>query len=44
MNVWEPPKISPVSWEPVVCRTAPVAVELCCGMGAIGIGLRVCHS
>ena len=40
MNVWEPPKIYSVSWEPVVGRTAPVAVELCCGMGAIGIGLR----
>ena len=40
MNIWEPPKISPTSWEPVVCKTAPVAVELCCGMGAIGIGLR----
>ena len=40
MKSWEPPKISPVSWRPVVRRTAPAAVELCCGMGAIGIGLR----
>ena len=40
MNVWEPPKISPVSWESLVSKNAPAAVELCCGMGGIGIGLR----
>ena len=27
-------------WKPAIHATAPVAVELCCGMGAIGVGLR----
>lgn len=40
MTGWEPPAIHVASWKPKVGRSAPVAVELCCGMGAIGIGLR----
>jgi DNA (cytosine-5)-methyltransferase 1 len=40
MTAWEPPAIRIASWKPKVDRSALVAVELCCGMGAIGIGLR----
>ncbi len=36
----EPPAIQVKSWKPAVRAAAPVAVELCCGMGAIGLGLR----
>lgn len=40
MKRWEPPEIRVDSWNPSPCVPAFVAVELCCGMGAIGIGLR----
>jgi len=40
MDFWEPPAIEVSSWRPPINSSAPVAVELCCGMGAIGIGLR----
>lgn len=40
MRGWEPAAIHVVSWKPRAGRSAPVAVELCCGMGAVGIGLR----
>lgn len=40
MTNWEPPNVSVASWRPAIRKPAPVAVELCCGMGAIGIGLR----
>lgn len=40
MKRWEPPKIRVDSWNPAPRVPAFVAVELCCGMGAIGIGLR----
>ena len=28
------------TWTPEMDDRAPIAVELCCGMGAIGVGLR----
>ena len=28
------------TWMPATTNSAPTAVELCCGMGAIGLGLR----
>ena len=40
MTSWEPPEIRLSSWKPDFGAHAPLAVELCCGMGAIGIGLR----
>ncbi len=40
MSGWEPPAIQVNSWKPAIHPAAPVAVELCCGMGAIGLGLR----
>jgi DNA (cytosine-5)-methyltransferase 1 len=40
MNSWEPPAIRVQSWKPEIRSGAPIAIELCCGMGAIGIGLR----
>jgi len=40
MKTWEPPAIHIDSWRPAIRSSAPVAVELCCGMGAIGIALR----
>lgn len=36
-----PPRLgSTPTWTPEIRYRAPVAVELCCGMGAIGLGLR----
>lgn len=40
MTSWDPPDIAITSWEPNTHSHSPIAVELCCGMGAIGIGLR----
>jgi len=40
MRGWERPAIQVNSWKPAIQEAAPVAVELCCGMGAIGLGLR----
>ena len=40
MKSWEPPEIRVESWKPAIRSGAPIAVELCCGIGAIGIGLR----
>ncbi len=40
MKAWEPPAFPVKSWKTAAGKRAPVAVEICCGMGAIGIGLR----
>ena len=40
MSIWQPPAIRVDSWMPAIRASATVAVELCSGMGAIGIGLR----
>ncbi len=40
MTSWNPPRVGVRSWKGGSAPSRPVAVELCCGMGAIGIGLR----
>lgn len=40
MKNWEPLQIRVESWKPAIRTSAPIAIELCCGMGAIGLGLR----